>query len=223
MKRYLLILAGLLSLLSPSAQAANSSAIQLIAAYITGGTQYYQLFTGLVPGTGAALTASTTAYCFFGTVSESVTIKGLAARVATGVTGNAEVAIYSFASPPTNTMTLVDTVAAQTSVGTSTVNVTWALNNTTDNLSDGYLYAFCTAASSAVTMASYTGSTGAMAILGTATATLTNVLSAASVLGRSFAVTYNATPATTFPGTLSYSTGTDITTGIVPAVAFLVN
>lgn len=191
--------------------------------YVTGGTQFFQPISGMPPAAGTAMTANTTAYCYFGAVGASVTIKAINARVVTGVaSSNVEFAIYSFATPPTNTMTLVD-VSTQVASATSTVNIQATLANTTDTLSAGTLYAFCTAGSGATLFTSFGTSTGATSLIGAST--VINATGANQLTGRSFPVTYSATPSSTFPGTLSFSTGTEVIAGAspIPAWAFLVN
>jgi hypothetical protein len=196
-----------------------------VSTYITGGTQFYTPLYGMGYIAGTALTANTTAYCSFATVTANVTIKALNARIATGVaSSNIEFAIYSFATPPTNTMTLVDTSSAQASSASTGTNAQTNLGNTTDNLVAGTLYAFCAASSGAISPISFnTGSGVGSSVIGSST--VLNVTAVSAIIGRSFPVTYSATPSSTFPGTLSYSTGTDIVTGTAtsPVIAFLVN
>jgi hypothetical protein len=195
---------------------------QLISTYITGGSQFYTPFYGMSISTGGVLIANVAAYCSFGTVLSNVTIKALNARVTSGVAAtNAEMAIYSYSG---GTLTLVDYGTIQQAT-TTAANIQQSLNNTTDTLTAGTLYAFCAASSGAITLTSFgNGPSGAQVFIGSATA-LNATASGAPVIGRSFTVTYSSTPSSTWPATFTYSAGTDIVTTVAnaPNIAFLVN
>jgi hypothetical protein len=196
--------------------------------YITGGTQWYQPTTGLIIGPGTAETLSTL-YCTFGTVAASVTIKSMGIRTSAGqASSHAEVAIYSMANPPGTVMTLVDYGSAQQSTASSGANITFSMNNTTDVLSPGVIYAFCVNTdTSAIVFSGYSPtSTGFSALFGSSTQTNVNSGSA-EIIGKSIAQTYNSSPGTTFgtPGVTTVTIGSmaDLTTSLAPIVSFLVN
>lgn len=194
-----------------------------VSTYVTGGTQFYAPLNGMITATGTAYTANTTAYCTFGTVTQNVTIKALAIRITTGIAAsNVEFAIYSVSG---GTLTLVDTSSAQVASVTSSTNPQTNLANTTDALTSGTLYAWCAASSGAIVVTSFAaGSTGAAAIIGSSSQT-SAISNSIGIIGKSFPVTYSATPSSTFPGTISLSTGTDIVAGTAtaPNMIFLVN
>lgn len=185
--------------------------------YVTGGAQWYPLNTGMISGTGAAM-AVNTIYCAFGSVNASVTIKSLGMRVVTGqAVSNAQFAIYSFASTPTNTLTLVDSTAS-IATATNGANVSQAVANTTDTLSAGTLYAICvnTSVAGIVGVSYSTTSTGAAALIGSSTQI--SVSTQTNIIGKSIAQTFG-----TWPGTLSFSGMADVTSGVLPQIVFLVN
>jgi hypothetical protein len=195
--------------------------------YITGGTQYYLFPTGgATLGTGAAITASTTIYCEFTTPIANVTIDQVLVRVTTGVAGNGQIGIYTVSG---GTLTLFDYSSAAQSVGSSASNPAFSLFNTTDALVAGTTYAVCLGASSGATFTSFVAGSTGPAVQTFGSSTIGNVISGNPIIGKSFAVAYNATPATMWgtvgSTTIALSTGTDVTTSsaTVPAFAFRVH
>ena len=102
----------------------------------------------------ASTLAGSTVYCSFGFVRASVTIKALGAYVVTGVAAtNAQFAIYSESA---GTLTLVDKTA-NVATATSATAISQTVGNTTDILSPGTLYAFCTNDSGAAAFSANAG------------------------------------------------------------------
>lgn len=164
---------------------------------------------GIQAASGSAMTINTI-YCTFGGVASSVTIKSLFAYNASG-SGNIQFAVYSHSA---GTLTLVDSTANVTNAAGL---VQQSVANTTDALSPGILYAWCSNTGAAATYQSYnTASIGTAQLIGSATGA--RIFSGTEILSRSIAQTQG-----TWPGTITMSGMADVTTTIAPAVGFLVN
>lgn len=215
--------AGVLSGTS-SGCGAGGGAASTPAVYVT--NQWYEPLVFNQSAASGAAQSTNIAYCFFGSVSPSVTIKTLGANIsAGGNNANAlQMAIYSLSG---TTLTLVDSTVNIAQPTTSGI-VSGALNNTTDTLNAGTVYAFCENNNNAITLAAFGASNIDMnQIIGTTTFDTTHILQPATTYrGVSFSMTFNTTPATTWgsPGaTLAMSTATFVSAAIIQRIAFQVN
>jgi hypothetical protein len=169
--------------------------------------------------TGSATTANTI-YCFYGYVTQPVTVKALGAYLTTGIlTNTLQLAIYS---QNAGTLTLVDStgnINSGTAQSASVIN--GSLSNTTDALKAGVLYAFCenSPGAAVLTSVAITGANGQAPLVGSGSQANINISASNGVIsGRSIAQTYG-----TWPGTITESSMADVTTAIVTNISFQVN
>jgi hypothetical protein len=110
-----------------------------VSNYVSG--RWYFPIPAFGPATGSAVSANRL-YCVFGGVTASVTIKAIGLNITTGSSGGTlnTISIGLFSVGAT-TMSFIDATATMSSTGIA--EVSGALQNTTDTLSPGVLYAFC--------------------------------------------------------------------------------
>ena len=184
----------------------------VVADYVSG-SFYFPFFVNSI---GTQAVALNRIFAFFGTVGASVTIKALLCKNNSTSTRNAQMAIYSVAG---NTLTLVDSTPS-ISLVTAGVVSSGTLNNTTDVLQPGVLYAFCFNQASTLSMfcVSTTGPDFNGSNVGSASSA--NLFNGSQMAGKSIAQAFG-----TWPGTLTLSAMSDepVTDVQPPAIAFQVN
>lgn len=199
---------------------AGSSSSAAPVFYHTG--YWYPLVGQMFTGAGSAMVAGTM-YCSFGYVGAPVVIKALGANVtATASTFHLELAIYSVSLVTgVTTLTLLDSAQLIT-LGAGTGPVSASVNNTTDTLSSGVLYAFCSISDSTPTLE---GISAASVVVGIGSASQTNL--DANLTGKSRATAFNNNPILTFPATMTLDSGSgdmnDLVNNRAPFANFQVN
>lgn len=184
----------------------------VIPAYTSG--TWYTPYTGALNAAGAPL-ATTSIYCYYGYVGAAVTIKSLGAAVTTTSNGNHfALALYSGG---VGTLTFVDSTAS-IALTASTGFYSGSVGNTTDNLSAGGIWSCVAADNTTVVFDSINASNSLLqSILGSTTGL--SATGATSITGRVWTgQTYG-----TWPPTLAFSSGADLTVRQTAVTAFQVN
>lgn len=190
------------------------------AIYPSGASAWIAPEGALYFAAGSAVSANTV-YCTFGYFGANVTIKAVAADIATGSSGNDfQIGIFSVSG---NTLTLVDNTANIST--TSTGTLTSPLGNSTDALSVGVLYAFCTNSNGtpAYDAPSLVIPTIARLVAATAAA---NVVSTSPAVGKSISQTFTSSASASgadWPGTITLSAMADVVTKLPAAIGLEVN
>jgi hypothetical protein len=188
-------------------------AVALDAAYTSG--FWYQPFTTQTHVAGVTPGSTTTAFCYLGYIGPTVTIKALGVNVAVASNGNHfTVGVYSGAE---GTLTLVSKIPS-TALTASTGAYTATVSDTTDTLVAGsYWWCLEVDTATTVTFTAFTGNTFVQSQQGSSIAA--NGLGANALFGRSFSgQTYG-----TWPSTLTFSSGSDMTLKTFAAIMFQVN
>lgn len=184
----------------------GSSTLSLAAYYFTG--QWYPFFTFDTVANNTA--NANTMYCYFGVVATNVTIKALGAYVVTGVSGNAQFAIYKQDGSTPGQFDLVDSTG-NVSTASSALAISATVGNTTDALTAGTLYAQCANNSGGATFQAWSPISGVTSAMGNATI---NAGASAYQLSETLG---------TWPSTFTFSSLTAIQAARTPQLWFQVN